>query len=208
MISMYVRPLGVAASGPSLPGRWRVGVLALAIACMPAVARADGVGSVVLGTAGGPLGVVVSVALVLASTFHIADKIAAWVQAARAPAPVIAGHPKLTEALDALELAGVHVVQDMLSAELLNTLESKLKTESLANIGSWLIINYGPKLMADLKAQASTLLGTELSLVFGGDAAVVQAATLRLGVAVSKVVATHKAIVTLPSGTRLVQPGV
>lgn len=179
--------------------------LAAAALFIPTLAHADGLGSVVLGASGGWLGIAVSGALFLASAFHVVDKVVSIVQGLKGDT-TIAGHPKATEALDALENAGIHILQDMITPDLLTALTGKLKTDSLSNIGAWLATTYGPKLLADLKAQGQTLLGAELALVLGGDKAVTDAATLRLGVAASKVVATAKTITTLPSGIKLVTP--
>ena len=164
------------------------------------------IGSIVLGSSGGALGIAVSAAFFLASTFHIVDKIVALVQKARAPLTTIPGHPKATEALDALEQSAIHVLQDLMTPDLLNTLVEMLKTKSLATVGEFLVVNYGPKLMSEVISQGTALLGIELAIVFGGTKGVEQAAMLRIGVAASQVVASNKAITTLASGSKLVTP--
>ena len=163
-------------------------------------------GSIVLGSSGGVLGIAVSAAFFLASTFHVVDKIVTLVQKARAPLTTIPGHPKATEAVDALEQAAIRVLQDIVTPDLLNTLVDMLKSKSLATVGEFLVVNYGPKLMADVIAQGTALLGTELEIVFGGTKGVEQAAMLRIGVAASQVVASNKQILTLASGLKVVVP--
>lgn len=175
---------------------------------VPAIAHADGVGSVVLGSVGGPAGLIIAGLFGLASLFHVGDIIVGWVKNAKAPATVIPGHPMATEALDALELAGTHLVQDLVNAhpDLGTVLLGKLKTDSLTNVGAYLMAAYGPELLEDMLKQGKVLLGTEMSLIFGGQKATEQAAINRLGVAASNVVATAKAIKTLPDGAKLVVP--
>lgn len=175
----------------------------------PAAAHADGIGSVVLGSVGGVPGLVIGAAFGLASLFHVGDIIVGWIKDAKAPQTVIPGHPMGTEALDALEAAGVGVVQDLVTAhpDVLDVLASKLKTDSLTNVGAWLAANYGPELLRDVLARGKTLIGVELSLIFGGQKATEQAAINRLGLAASKVVSTQNHIVQLASGRPLVVPG-
>lgn len=174
----------------------------------PGTAHADGIGGTVVGAMGWPAGLIVSGLLGLASVFHVGDIIVGWVKGWNGgQATTIPGHPKLTEALDALEQAAMHVIQALADAhpEVLDLLVAKLKTDSLASIGAWLVAAYGPDLLKAVLAQGKILLGTELSLIFGGDKATEEAAILRIGVGASKVVAASgKVFLQAPSGRTVV----
>lgn len=120
----------------------------------------------------------------------------------------IKGHPKMTEALDALEDASLDVLKDLVTKhpDVLDVLEKKLSEDSLTNVGGWLAANYGPEIVQDAIAKGEALLGTELKIIFGGQKAVEEAAVQRLGVAAQKHLPTLKQIVTLPSGMKVVVP--
>lgn len=143
----------------------------------------------------------------LLQKFGVNDKILAAIKGAKANT-IIAGHPKETEALDALEQAGLDVLKDLVAKhpDVLPTLEDKLAHDSLTNVGAWLASSYGPEIVADCISKGEALLGTEFKLIFGGQKAVEEAAVQRLGVAAQKALPSLKEIVTLPDGMKLVRP--
>lgn len=155
-----------------------------------------GVGATVVGLGG-----------FLMQKFGINDKIIAALKGGKGDT-VIPGHPKATEALDALEQAGLDVLKDLVTKhpDVLATLEDKLAKDSLTNVGAWLAATYGPEIIADLISKGEALIGVELKIIFGGQKGVEEAAINRLGVSAQKALPSLKAIVTLPSGAKLVKP--
>lgn len=143
----------------------------------------------------------------LAQKLGINDKIIAAIKGAKGNT-VIKGHPLETEALDALEQAGLGVMQDLVAKhpDVLTVIEDKLSHDSLTNVGAYLAANYGPEIVADTIARGEALVGTELKIIFGGQKAVEEAAILRLGCAASCNLPSLKSVVKLPSGATLVLP--
>lgn len=160
------------------------------------MALCTGIGATIVGVGG-----------FLMQKFGINDKIIAAIKGGKADT-VIKGHPTATEALDALEQAGLDVLKDLVTKhpDVLATLEDKLAHDSLTNVGAWLAADYGPEIVADLIAKGEALIGVELKIIFGGQKGVTEAAINRLGVAAQKGLPTLKTIVTLPSGMKLVKP--
>lgn len=162
----------------------------------PNLLLSTGIGATIMGIGG-----------FLMQKFGVNQKILAAIKGAN-PQTTIAGHPKATEMLDAFESEGFGVLKDLVIAhpDILDTLEDKLAHDSVTNVGAWLATNYGPEIVADTIKRGEALLGIEAKLIFGGQKAVEEAATQRLGVAAQKGLPTLKQIITLPSGIKLVKP--
>lgn len=154
----------------------------------------------VLGSVGGPLGIVVSLALTAASAFHIWDIIDAKILAAKVEGPTIPAHPKLAEAIKALEQAALHVLQDMATTHILADISEMMKTMSIREIGGALSKKYGPQVIADIQATATKLFGDEIRIAFESEKDLVQNVVMKLGEAGSKVVASAKMVQKTASG--------
>lgn len=138
----------------------------------------------------------------LAKVTGVNDKIINAIKGGSAPQTTIAGHPKETEALDALEAGGFAVLKDLVVAhpDCLATLETKLDSDSLTNVGSWLATTYGPELLADAIKEGEKTLGVEMSVIFGGSKGVEEAAVQRLGIAAKNNLPSLKQLIVAPSG--------
>lgn len=119
----------------------------------------------------------------------------------------IPGHPKIAEALDALLAFGLHILQARMTEEALEGLVTlAAQKASPKTLGKYAVDQLGKPILSDTIAGAGQLLGTELSIVFGGQEATERAALDRLGLAAQHITQVPKVITTLPSGAKLVAP--
>jgi len=136
----------------------------------------------------------------------VIPKAVAWMRGLRDP-EFHTKSARANEALTVLASFALHLVQSRITETVLDTVVQMVSGGSSAEaIGSYLVGALGKPLLDDTIKGAGALLGEELPILLGGQAATEAHALKRLGLAAVHAAGTAKLTTTLASGRTLVQP--